>query len=130
MGSCRAAGASLCRKPRFRYLGPNIRASEDRGHGNAATQWFKRSSVYSIFRWRGEVEISKPWFWTQRSPRCPARTHLSFGFLRDSVPLWCKGLVFSCGCVALALNLTENFLQQICRLRRRVFADLLLFLAV
>src|SRR5882672_380255 len=38
-------------------------------------------------------------------------------------------ILFSCGCVALALNLTENFLQQIRRLRRRVFADFLLFLA-
>src|SRR6267154_5808625 len=48
--------------------------------------------------WRGEVEISKPWFWTQRSPGGPARTHLSFGF---SVAPWCKGFVFGCGYVAL-----------------------------
>src|SRR5258708_589372 len=29
-----------------------------------------------------------------RSPGSPAQTHPSFGFLRDSVAPWCKGLVF------------------------------------
>src|SRR5258708_37377427 len=30
--------------------------------------------------------------------------HLSFGFLRASVPPWCKGLVVGCGCFALRLK--------------------------
>src|SRR5258708_4112301 len=66
-----------------------IRVSENRGHGNVATPSVNRSSVYSILRWRGEVETSKPWFWTQRNPIGPAQTHLSFGFLRDSAAPWC-----------------------------------------
>src|SRR5258708_22236608 len=37
-------------------------------------------------------------------PGGPNRTHLSFVFLRVSVPPWCKGLVFGCGFVALSFK--------------------------
>src|SRR5258708_5010328 len=44
-----------------------------------------------------------PWM-KPPGPGGPNRTHLSFVFLRVSVPPWCKGLVFGCGFVALSFK--------------------------
>src|SRR5882762_602230 len=88
MGLCRIAGASLCPKPRFRYFEPNIRVSENRGHGNAATPWVNRSSVYSIFDGALKSKYRNPGLGYSENTGGPARTHLSFCFslcLRASV---------------------------------------------
>src|SRR6266851_2729921 len=51
-----------------------------------------------------KFETATPRPGRDRGCRRAKTIHLSFGFLRASVPPWCKGLVFGCGFVALCLR--------------------------
>src|SRR6267142_2033036 len=100
MGSHRTAGASLVSKIRVSIFEP-IYAYQ---RTEATEMWLPHGSIAVPCTPFSDGEVKSKY----RNPGLhtgsaggPAQTHLSFAFLRDSVPPWCKGLVFSCGCVAL-----------------------------
>jgi len=66
-----------------------------------------------------KFETATPRPGRDRGCRGAKTIHLSFGFLRASVPPWCKGFVFGCGYVAPCLRGAKVFFPR----RVRVQSD-------